>query len=70
MESDFCCFTIWARIVNPRDRAGDISARSEAVSIWLSWLHRPVIRYIFEAEPRHQRMPLLPGLAGIILIFW
>ena len=41
-----------------------------AVSIWLSWLHRPVIRYIFEAEPRHQRMPLLPGLAGIILIFW
>ena len=44
-----------------------MSARSEAVSIWLSWLHRPVIRYIFAAEPRQQRMPLLPGLAGIIL---
>jgi hypothetical protein len=29
-----------------------------------------VIRYIFEAEPRHQRMSLLAGLEVIILIFW
>ncbi len=28
--------------------------------------HRPVIRYIFVAEPRQQRMSLLPGLKGEI----